>query len=210
MTAANSAMVDQLVIPSVLVFFLLGCLAGAAIGVGLLARSGATLHLLRSMNQWISTRRPMKSAESVRDFDATVKGHRVVFGVLFALASAYSLYVLLSQIDADRLAVALAGRGPKTVIAAILIESVRWLLVAGSALALAVGVMLAAFPGGMRALEERANRWVSSRRIVAGGDTMYLPLDRLVEDHPRQAGWMILAASVVAAAGISALLVAWR
>jgi hypothetical protein len=210
MQTATSTLVDQLLLQAFLLFLLLGSVAGILVGAGLLARSDATLGLLRKLNQWVSTRRPLKPAESARDFDSAVKSHRIVYGALFAAAGAYCLFILLTRIDPNRLAQVFAGQSAHAGFLAILFDAARWLLALGSALAIALGIMLITFPAALHALESRANRWVSSRRMVSRGDVMYQPLDRLVEVHPRSAGWIILVASVLAGAGPLIFLLARR
>jgi len=90
--------------------------------------------------------------------------------------------------------------GPTQKILAWLLESTKWILVAGSLLAIAVGVMLAFFPNAMHALEGYANRWVSTRQmtrpIAEGGDRMHLALDRVVAAYPRTAGWILVILSL--------------
>jgi hypothetical protein len=114
--------------------------------------------------------------------------------------------VLLWNFDAARL---VAGAGARAALATLVIEWLRWVLVAGSLLVVAVGLMMALAPQALEAFEGWANRWVSTRRALQGGDTMYLPLDSLVERFPRAAG-ALLAAFSLAAAGASIVLLVPR
>ena len=87
-------------------------------------------------------------------------------------------------------------------VAALLSET----LVLGSALAVAVGVLMLFVPARLAALEARLDRWYSTRQALpAGGESMRYPLDTLVEASPRAAGWLIAAASLLVAAAMTVL-----
>ena len=72
-------------------------------------------------------------------------------------------------------------------------------------LALVVGVMLGYFPDALGRLEAYANRWVSTRQLTMGSETMVFSLDRLVEAFPRTAGAMIVVAALYVAANAAFL-----
>ncbi len=61
-------------------------------------------------------------------------------------------------------------------------------------------------PRALGALESLGNRWISSRRMVTGGDKMHLPLDHLAEHYPRAAGAFIAGLSLAATAASVVLL----
>jgi hypothetical protein len=189
---------QQILLTALLVFLLAGSLLGIAIGTGLLARSARAAAFLGAMNHWVSTRRVLRPVELPHE---PAKAGRAM-GVVLALAGGYSLFVLAAM-PVARLALALRVDGSP--LALIAIESAKWLLMVGCTVSVATGVMLLFFPRAWRAVEEHANRWVSSRQITVGGDDMHVPLDRLAEGHPRAAGGVILALSIVSA-GATALL----
>ncbi len=72
-----------------------------------------------------------------------------------------------------------------------LVDSFRWLLVAGNLIAITVGIMLAFFPDALSKLEARGSGWVSERQAVRGADAMHNTLDTWVAAHPRAAGAII-------------------
>jgi len=197
----NNPILQKLVFPVLLWFFLAGSLAGVAIAMGLLTSSARTLRLLQRINRWVSTRAISDPLEAARDIDGKIKSRGRVFGAVFALAGAYSFMVLVSQagtaLSAPSLLVLLAG-------------ALRWVLILGSALAIVVGVMLALTPRALQFVEASANRWVSTQKIAEAGERPYTPLDQLVEAYPRKAGWIILALSLFAAADFALLLFGQR
>lgn len=166
-------------------------LAGILVGVCLLACPARTLASLQYMNRWVSSRRALKPLEVPRNIGRPVQGRRPWLGLVVGTIGAYALVVLVWNVDPAKVSAAL-GADPKYSLAALAIDSMRWMLVLGSAVCVAIGLMMALAPRVLEALEAWANTWVSSRRALHGADTMYLPLDRLVERFPRASALLVL------------------
>jgi hypothetical protein len=185
---------SQLLVPAFFVFAFVWALVGAAIGVGLITSRDTTLRFFSWVNSWVSARTRMKWAELPRDTGRAVFAYRAWFAAAFIAGGLFILVVMVGKFDVSRIA------GPTQKILAWLLESTKWILVAGSLLAIAVGVLLAFFPDTMHALEGVANRWVSTRQMARpigeGGDRMHLALDRAVSAYPRAAGWVLLVLSL--------------
>ena len=184
----------QLLVPAFFVFAFVWALVGAAIGAGLIFSRDTTLRFFAWVNAWVSARTRLKWAELPRDTGRAVFAYRAWFAAAFIAGGLFVLVVMIGKFDVSRMA------GPSRLVLAWLLESAKWLLVAGSLLAIAVGVLLGFFPNAMHALEGYANRWVSTRQMTRpmaeGGDRMHLALDRAVAAYPRAAGWIILALSL--------------
>jgi len=195
----------EVLAPALKVLFLSVSLVGIGLGICLIVRGEATLRTMQGMNRWVSSRRAMKPLEIPHNVEPVARTGRSGIGIVVAAVGIYSLTVLVLQFDPARLAAAL-GQHPRYSIASIAIESLRWLLIAGSALAAVVGVMMLAAPRALVALEAVGNRWISSRRLVAGGDTMHAPLDRFAEHHPRVAGVLVAGLSLAGTAASVILL----
>jgi len=188
------ALASQLLLPAFFVFALVWALAGALIGAGLIASRDTTLRFFAWVNAWVSARSRLKWAELPRDIDRAMFAYRAWFAVLFIAGGLFTLFLLIGRFDVDRMATR------PELIRSWLLQSAKAILVAGSVLAIVVGVLLAFFPRAMRALETVANRWVSTRQATRqmseGGDRMYLALDHCVAAHPRVSGWIIVALSL--------------
>jgi hypothetical protein len=187
----------QLLAPAFKVLFLSVSLVGIGLGVCLIVRGEATLRIMHGMNHWVSSRRAMKPLEIPHNVEPVARTGRRGIGIVVAAVGIYAFIVLILQFDPGKLASVL-GQHPRYSIAAVAIESLRWLLIAGSALAAVIGVMMLVAPRALGALESVGNRWISTRRLVAGGDTMHVPLDRFAEHHPRVAGVLIAGLSLAA------------
>jgi hypothetical protein len=195
-------LVNQLLIPIVLWIFMLVGIVGIVLGVGLIVGSAGTLRFLGTTNRWVSLRSSLKPMEEPHDIGKAVYGHRRWFGAVFAVGGAFAILTLLAKVEVAAVVSAL-GRNTTPVIVAWIVESLRWILVAGGALAVVIGVMLVFSIDDLRALEARLNRWYSPRQLVKGVDTMHLTLDKWVEAFPRTAGWMLaLGAAIVLVAAM--------
>lgn len=206
MLHTGNYLADQLLIPFVLWFFMVASLVGVALGVCLVADSARTLRLLGTMNRWISLRSSLKPMEQPHDIGKAVYGHRRWFGIVFAVGGGFSIFMLFAYVEAAAVVSALDWDA-RPVVLSWIVESLRWILIAGGAFAVVTGLMLAFSADALRALETRANRWYSSRRLIKGADTMYLTLDQWVESHPRTAGWMLATGSAIV---LIASIIVWR
>ena len=91
-------------------------------------------------------------------------------------------------------------------VSGVVLQTMKWLLVAGGAFAFAVGVAMLFAPQRLGAFEERMNRWYSSRRLVNAEERMHMPLEPRVEASPRAAGSVIAIASALVAVAMAVLL----
>ena len=206
MLHSGNYLVDQLLIPYVLLFFIVAGIVGIALGVCLIAGSARTLRFLGTTNRWVSLRNALKPMEKPHDIDKAVYGHRRWFGIAFAVGGGFSIFMLLAYVEAAAVVSALDGDA-RPVVVSWIVESLRWILVAGGALAVVIGLMLAFSADALRALEARANRWYSSRKLGKGADTMHLTLDHWVETHPLTAGWTVAVGSAIV---LIASIIVWR
>lgn len=177
---------------STVIFFLVSGLALLAVGIGLIANSAGTLRVFSRMNQWVSMRRVSKPLEIPRDTRQTVQLYRYWFAAIFVAGGAYAVFALLTQFDAAAITFVLGLGFFKPEFSGWLIDSVRWLLVAGNVLAIVAGILLAFFPHVVVKLEARGSHWYSERQITKGADQLNLKLDAWVETNPRPAGWAIV------------------
>ena len=201
MLHTGNVLADQLLTPFILLFFIVASITGIALGVCLILGSSRTLKVLGNMNRWISLRSTLKPMETPHDIGKTVYGHRRWFGIAFLIGGAFAILMLLASVEVTAVVSALGSKASPVV--PWIVESLKWILVAGGVVAVVVGVMLAFSPDALRALEARLNRWTSTRQLGRGADTMHLALDQWVETYPRTAGWMLaLGAAIVLIASI--------
>lgn len=180
-----------------IIFFLVVAVTGFTVGIGLLVSAQKTIESFHLVNRWVSTRHALKSVEVPRDTQGIAHKYQRWLAAGFAIGGLVSMFGLIAGLDATATS-ALLAKGPMVPVVALALETVKWFLVAGSAFGVLIGAMLLFYPNAESTLESFTNRWVSSRRFVRNWDDMHLTLDRLVEAHPRPAGWIIACTSAAA------------
>ena len=216
MPLTHNVLIDQLLVPALFAFFLVAGLAGAALGVAMIVFRDRAFRFFAPMNRWVSARKTLAPLDTLYNIDPTVHKYRRWFGAVFIVGGAFTIFIvsgaftmimLVARLDVARVVSLLGGSGSSFVLG-WLVESLGWMLMVGSALAIAIGIILGFFPQVLGALEMRANRWVSSRQIAKGADEMHVPFDRWLESYPRAAGWLLAAAALfLTVSSITVLLV---
>jgi hypothetical protein len=117
-------LIEQILIPVVVLTLLVGGMAGVALGIGLVVRPGCTLAFIGRMNRWVSTRRALKPLEIPRSVEPASARHPL-FGAFLVLGGAVVVYVLALRLQLPR--VSIAG-GPGPVLWAIAVDTIRWIL----------------------------------------------------------------------------------
>lgn len=208
MASHVKAIVEQLLVPSLLIFFLVGGLFGIAVGIGLIVNSGRTLQFFNFMNRWISLRRHFKAIAIPRDMWPFVRQHRYWFALLIVAGAMFAAVNLIVRVDLRAATDAIGAtmhRTPRQFIGWI-VESVWWLLLLGSILGMVVGAMLGFSPAALAALEKTSSRWISMRGVIKGGDAMHWSLDHWVAAHPHRVGWVVLVIASIEVFDVGVLL----
>ena len=198
MPLTHNTVIDQLLMPALFVFLLVAGIAGTALGFALIVSRGRVVRRLGALNHWVSGSLPLAPLETPHAIEPTIHKYRRWFGAVFIVGATFSLVMLFARLSVAGV-ITLLGANSSSPIATWLVESLGWMLLVGSVLALAIGIILGFFPRLLTALEARANRWYSSRRAIEGGDRMVLSLDKWVESSPRTAGWIIATAALALA-----------
>ena len=203
------ALTERVIVPALVIFLLIGGVASALFGLALVFRTEKTLAFMRTMNRWVSTRRGLREAEVPRTVAVKSRFGRILLALFLLFGGVFALYVLLLRLEIPRVAVVIGVNLQKWFVLGVLLQTMKWFLVAGSALALLVAVLILFFPSRLAALEERLNKWYSTRHILPStGEAMRYPLDMIVEGAPRAAGWIIAVASLAVAAAMAMLIAA--
>lgn len=180
---------------------------GFATGVGLIVSSSGTLRFLRFLNRWFSFRSSLKPVEVNRDVEQSMRRHRYWIGVPLVMGGLVSMLAMallpVSFSFGER-----ATDGGMELMLATAAASLRWLLIIGGALGVAIGLMLCLWPDVLGRIELHANRWTSTRQMLRGSDDMHPLLDDAVTAHPERSGWVLAVFGLMVSAGAAALLLA--
>jgi hypothetical protein len=199
--------IDRVVIPTLVIFLLLGGVGGVLLGAALVWRTTAALRFMAQMNRWVSTRRALRVLETPRTLQAVTPRVRRWLGAFLVFGGAFSVAFLLARLDVlQRGSYAPGINLGRWLFSGIMVHTTKWVLVTGSAFAFAVGVLMVFFPARLAAFEARMDRWYSSRRVLDAGETMHTPLEPRVEAHPRAAGSIIAVACLLVAVAMAGLL----
>lgn len=207
--------IERVAIPTVVIFLLLGGLAGTLLGAALVWRSAAALRFAARMNRWVSTREALRVLETPHKLAAAPSpALRRALGAFLLVGGAFAAAFLLLRLGVLARGSYVPGVDlERWLVSGVMLETMKWVLVAGSAFAFAVGFLMLFFPAQLAAFEARMDHWYYSRQPLAGEDTtvtprMIMPLEPRVEANPRAAGWLIAIASLLVAAAMVVLIVA--
>lgn len=191
MPHGSQVVIEQLIVPAMLMFFFIGGVVATVIAVGLIVGSPLVFRLFVLSNRYVSTRRVGRTMAIPRDSGPFVWKYRRPIGLAFVLGAAYSLWGLIANSGNTAIIHVLKLKLPAGFVLWI-IESVRYTLIAGSTVALLVGFLMILAPDTLKAVDNVASRWVSTRQIAPDADKMNMSLDKLVEAHPRKSGLMLI------------------
>ena len=173
---------------------IVAALTGIALGLGLNFSKERTLRLMKASNRWVSMRKKIEPLERPRDSEKAIFKRRKPAAVFFILGGAYTIYMLLFVIEFPHLIVLLSENANPLVVA-ILVESLKWLLVASGSLAVVVGIAMLVSENALPSLRARLDRWHSTEKIEKPASQMHMVLDNLTETYPRLTGIVLIALS---------------
>src|SRR4051812_37984537 len=176
-------LLERVVVPTLVIFLLLGSIASAMLGWALVFRTASALAIVRRLNRWVSTRRALHPVEIPRHVGGELTpGRRKLLAAFLLLGGLFALYALLFRITIPRAALVLGVDVQRWFIIGVVLQTMKWFLVVGSVLAVFVGVLVLFFPSTLTAFEARMNRWYSTRHLMPReGESMKYPIDMLVE-----------------------------
>jgi hypothetical protein len=202
-------LMDRLVIPAVIAMLLVGGVAGVALGCAMVINSTATLAFMRRMNRWVSTREALAPLDVPINVErASADGRRPLLGTFLVIGGAVAVCFLLVRLDFQSRTFSPGMDLKRWLFSGIALETMKWVLVAGSAFASIIGALMLLAPHRLVAFERRMNEWHSSEPVVAASEKMHTPLEPRVEAHPLATGWIIAGASLLVTVAMSGLLFA--
>lgn len=193
-------------VQSIVLIFFIGGLVLLVIGVSLLVNSAATLRVFSGMNRWVSMRRATRPLEVMRDTRPLVLKYRYLFAAVFVVGGIFSLSGLITQFDHKAIIYALSLEFLRRDFAGWLLDSIRWVLIAGNVAGIVVGLLLALSPNTLVKIEAAGSRWFSERQAAKGADDMRMKLDPLVAAYPRAAAGVILCIALLLVAAFGLML----
>jgi hypothetical protein len=192
----NEHLTEILITVAFWVCILAAC-TGIALGIGLNISTERTLRFLKATNRWVSMKKSLEPLEKPRDIDKAIFKRRRTAGMVFILGGAYTVFMLLFVVEFPYVVYALSENA-NPIIVAILVETLKWFLIASGLLALFVGIMMLVSENALPNLRAKLDRWHSADKLTDAAGEMHMPLDSLTETYPRATGLVLLAMSVSA------------
>ncbi len=181
--------------PVLYLLLLGGAALGVVIGVLLVIDSERVMRWNYVLNRWYSTRQAMRALDRPIDLKRPFyRWHRAVGVVVFA-ASLYTLDVLVFGFHTSALVRALRGTGNPALLALIL-DSVRWFLIAGNVAALVAAAVLVFRPSLLKGLEVWGDRQYSGRVATKPLDIMRYHPDDFTRARPKLVGGLLTIGSL--------------
>lgn len=195
----NAQITDTLLVQSLISFLLLGSVAGFAAGLALLLRPEWLIKASTFSNRWVSTRQMGRSLEQPINVDRWFYRYSRISGVLLMAGAVYIIFSLTVRIArTDLIAALIRVRWLQAAWVEPAVDTLVLLLIAGSMLALIVGLFLMFRPSLLRDLEQGANQRVSLRQTLKPVEIQRGNVDQLVFSNVRWAGVALLGGSLYA------------
>jgi hypothetical protein len=193
MTAAIQFL-GAIVLQTAYIVLLAGAALAVLLGILLLIDSPRVLRWNASLSRWVSTREAMRPLDEPRDIKRFVyRNHRII-GVLVVAGAVFSLDVLTFGFQTGALARVFRGLANQSLLG-MLLDTLRFFLVAANLLAVLAGLALAFRPSLLKGVEAWADRSYSARSDARMDEMRFQP-DRWASAHPKIAGALLAAGGV--------------
>ena len=190
---------DAVLVRSLLLFLLLGSVAGLLAGVALLLRPEWLQRISKQSNRWVSTRQMGQSMEKTINVDHWFFRYGHLSGILLLGGAGYIIFKLTSQISRGEMLVSMARlKLVPDVWISLLLDTLVLVFLAGAVAAAIISLFLILRPSMLREMELGANQSVSMRQSLKPMEIQRGNVDNLVFEHGRVVGVFLLGGSLYA------------
>lgn len=192
--------IDQILLPSLLRFLLVGGGFSLLVGIGLIFQSELMFRIFDKMNRWVSCRRATRVLEIPHDSWPFVQRYRYALSIFITTGAVYAAIRLITQVDME---IAVPGISSSLHLPGLfvswILNSVKWFLVLGSGLGIVVGLILGFSLSTISKMEALSGTWISTRTSTTSmqANVMHPGLDRLIMSFPKTAGCIVTITSMV-------------
>ncbi|WP_333878792.1 hypothetical protein [Methylobacter sp.] len=200
MFSISNQIINQILLTSLLRFLFISGSFSFIVGVGLIFYSEMMFRMFEKMNSWVSFRRQLRILEITRDSWPSVQRYRYVLAVFITAGAVYAANRLITQVDTE-VAVPWISSGlhlPEVYVSWLLV-SVKWFLLLGCVIGIAVGLMLAFSLSTLSKIEAFSNTWISTRdsNLNKKAEVMQVGVDKFVMSFPKTVGLVVAVMSMV-------------
>jgi len=188
---------DAELLRSLVLFLLLGSVAGLLVGAMLLWRPEWLAHISKYANGWVSTRQMGRTLEQSVNIDHWFYRYGHLSGTVLLAGAIYIIYMFTLHVGrADLLANLAKMHLVQPALLEPLLDTLVLIFLAGALLALLVSLFLIFRPSMLRDLELGANQRVSMRQSFKPMEIQHANLDHLVLRHVQLVGVLLLCGSL--------------
>jgi len=200
----DMAALNTLMFPALMLFLMIGSIAGLFTGVALVLRPAWILRINMYSNRWVATRHISNILERVIKVDRWIYRHHYTTGILLLVGSIFLIYFFSSHIDRVRVLIGLSrAYSIPLIYAEILLDSGVLSILLGATFALIISIFMLIRPSMLRGFEQGANQWISLRRALKSLEVSRNGVDEYVFQHIQMAGVLLLFASLYTITGLT-------
>ena len=198
--------VYEILMRSFLVFAWMGSMIGMAVGAGLLLVPEKTIWLNQYFGTWVDTAAVGAELDRPRSLERHFYRHHKWTGAALTLGAVFVLYMFLIAHVMQKVA-RFIGNDTYG-----LLDAFSAVIVIGSSLAFFLGLVLFGRPSLLRELEDAANRWISTDKLLQAFNSMHLSFDSFIVRHRKPAGVFFLLGGLFATFRLSEMLLSgdWK
>ena len=192
----NALFTDEVLTRSLLLFSMLGSVAGLFAGAALLCCPDWLLRVSKHANRWVSTRQVARPLARSIDLEGWLYCHNRPAGILLMSAAAYIIYYFTALFDKP---VAMNSVFKSSIIPSVLMDGLIDALVLVSLIGAVFAVLISLFivfrPSMLREFEQRANKRTSLRQGLKPLEILRGGVDHYVSKNVRLVGVLIFTGS---------------
>jgi len=187
---------DAVLTRSLILFLLLGSVAGLFAGAALLLRPELLLRASKFANRWVSTRQLARPLARFFSLDSWFYRYNLLSGAVLMSGSIYMVYFFTAVFDKTVALNNVFKFALPPALMAGLVDALVLSALMGAVFALLISLFLVLRPSMLREFELSANRSVSLRKELKPLEITRDGVDQCVFRHVRLAGMLILSGSI--------------
>ncbi|HET9679235.1 MAG TPA: hypothetical protein VFP95_01595 [Gammaproteobacteria bacterium] len=188
-------LLSSMIFDAIIAFVIIGAVFALAIGLLMLLSPGAVATLRGVLDKRYSGRRAMKPMEIPRNEERRFYRRHQMWGLLIVMGATFYLLIFFFDYNHTAATALLSGYiNPH--VAAWLADSGAIILTVGNVLALLVGLIILIRPSLLKGTEGRANRWLSTRKVLRPVEDTHYDADAWFATNPRLTGGFLLLGSL--------------
>lgn len=188
---------DAVLLRSLVLFLMLGSVAGLLTGALLLWRPEWLARVSQFANKWVSSRQMSRPLDKPVNIDHWIYHYSHWTGGVLLAGALYIIYIFTAHVGrADLLASLAKANLVQPALLGLLLDALVLIFLTGAVLALLVSLFLLFRPSMLRDLELGANQRISLRQLLKPLEMQHGDLDQLVSRNIQLAGVLLLCGSL--------------